>query len=43
MGAFVFCIGNTATSWQSKKQEITAVSTQEDIYMADLKAGRAAL
>jgi hypothetical protein len=43
MGAFVFCIGNTAISWQSKKQEITAVSTQEAEYMAYLEAGREAI
>jgi phage/plasmid-associated DNA primase len=43
MGAYVFCIGNTAISWQSKKQEITAVSTQEAEYMAYLEAGREAV
>jgi hypothetical protein len=39
----LFTFGDTAISWQSKKQEITAVSTQEAEYMANLEAGREAI
>jgi hypothetical protein len=43
MGAYVFCISGGAISWQSKKQEVTAVSTQEAEYIAFLEAGREAI
>jgi hypothetical protein len=35
-------MGGGAISWQSKKQEVTAVSTQEAEYIAFLEAGREA-
>jgi hypothetical protein len=42
-GAYVFRNGDTAISWQSKKQELVALSTLEAEYMAFVEAARESL